>query len=609
MKKLIVCGLFYLLILPFAFSQQPDTSDSWEVLRARPYPAWFTDAKLGIMIHWGVYSVPSYGGAESYAEWFLRGMMAGSPQRLEFVKRVYGENFSYRDFAPLWKAELWNPDEWAEIFRKSGARYVVLVSKHHDGFCLWPSKYAVGWNSMEVGPHRDIVGELDQAVRKKGLRYGLYYSLPEWGNPLHRWYDDPPETIGTYVEKHMIPQFRELISTYKPDLLFTDGEWFNTAEQWHARELISWYYRLVGPDAIVNDRWGHGAEIGFRTPEYSSAGLFTDRPWTEVRGMGRSFGLNRNEKLSAYISGRDLIHLFARTVAYGGGLMLNVGPAADGKIPLIQQERLEQLGNWLAINGEAIYGSRPWIKAGEEKDVELRRTDSLIHFDWVRNSPGYPVIEDHFTAEWNGYLVPPVTGKYVFSAQCDDGMRLWIDGKLILDKWDMSAQGSESEAMRDASQGKHLAELFLEKGKPYPLKVEYHEEVQNASLSLAWLRPDSINEVIPASAFRTRTDAGSPRGLEAVYRSKRQYIAYTTNHGNLYAICFEWPEKQLILPLSSGVNLPIEKPSIDTKISLLGRPGYLPWKWDKGNLIIDIKGVKYQEMPGHDAWTFKIEGY
>lgn len=122
---------------------------------------------------------------------------------------------------------------------------------------------------------------------------GLYFSLAEWTNPLHRWYTDPPESIGPYVEQHMIPQFEELISACRPEVLFTDGEWLNTAEQWHARELIGWYFDTVGPDAVVNDRWGAGSDIGFLTPEYSSGIEETERPWTEVRGLGRSFGLNR----------------------------------------------------------------------------------------------------------------------------------------------------------------------------------------------------------------------------------------------------------------------------------------------------------------------------
>ncbi len=113
-----------------------------------------------------------------------------------------------------------------------------MVTKHHDGYALWPSKYSRNWNSVDTGPKRDIVGELTNAVRKTNLKMGLYYSLPEWNHPLHRWYKDPHDSIGQYVEKYMIPQFKELVSTYKPSLIFKDGEWYNTAKQWHSAELI-----------------------------------------------------------------------------------------------------------------------------------------------------------------------------------------------------------------------------------------------------------------------------------------------------------------------------------------------------------------------------------
>ena len=288
---------------------------TWEELRARPYPQWFVDAKLGVFIHWGVYSVPAYSGKEQYGEWFLRGLQVGDTLRTRFLREQYGEDFTYRDFAPLFRAELFEPESWVELFRQAGARYVVLVSKHHDGYALWPSSYAPGWNSMDVGPRRDLVGDLTDAVREAGLRLGLYYSLPEWNNPLHRWDNDPHEEIGRYIDDHMIPQFQELISAYRPAVLFTDGEWFHTAEQWHARELIDWYYDTVGPDAIVNDRWGSGSDIGFLTPEYSAGIDATDRPWAEVRGLGRSFALNRNEDLDAYMTAAELIHRFARAVA------------------------------------------------------------------------------------------------------------------------------------------------------------------------------------------------------------------------------------------------------------------------------------------------------
>lgn len=598
MKKNFFTFTCLFLLSAFALqAQTPQVEPTWESIKERGYPEWFNDAKLGIFIHWGLYSVPSWTKKEGYSEWSYKGWRDGGSTAVDFAKKVYGQDFKYEDFRGLFKAELFNPQEWADLFKDAGAKYVVLVSKHHDGYAMWPSKYAPNWNSVETGPKRDIVGELTEAVEKDGLKMGLYYSLPEWSNPLHYWEIDPNDSIAKYVDTHMIPQFKELVTAYRPSLIFTDGEWWNSAEQWHARELISWYYNLVGPEAIVNDRWGGGADYGFKTPEYSAGITMTDRPWAEVRGIGRSFGLNRNEPLENYLTEDDLIHHFATLVANGGGLTLNVGPAGDGQIPLLQQERLLQLGQWLKINGEAIYGTRAYKKHIEEKQIYITRIDSTIDFNWVRNSPDPRIRVDHFTGEWTGYISPDYTEEYTFTAKADDGVRVWIDGKLIIDQWVKQEQTQDGFVQGAQTSTTHKSTIKLKKGQRYPIKVEYFEDVQNASIQVKWASKSQAEEVIPYEALYT-DNTGNQHGLNATFGSMKTYIAYTQKGNNIYAILLEWQDDQCVLN--------IDKPADNAIITLLGREGNLPWKYENGQLIIDMTPIKFTEIPGRSAWTLKI---
>ena len=569
--------LYLIAALLFSNLLSAQVQPTWESINERGYPQWFSDAKLGIFIHWGVYSVPAYASLEGYAEWYYRGLMTND-DRKAFQERIYGKDFQYEDFAPMWKAELWNPDEWAELFQKSGAKYVLLVSKHHDGFCLWPSQYAPNWNSVEVGPKRDICGELTEAVRKKGLKMGFYYSLPEWKSDIHRWYVDPDENIGTYVDTHMIPQFKELITHYKPTVLFTDGEWRNSAEQWHATELISWYYNTIGSEAIVNDRWGDGQQHGFRTPEYSAGITLTDRPWAECRGLGRSFGLNRNEPLENYLTSDELIRHFCVLVAAGGGMTLNVGPAADGKIPLLQQERLLDLGKWLEINGEAIYGTRPYKKFYEMKPVSIWRMDEEINFDWKRNSPDPTISCDHFQAHWQGSFFAE-KDTYTFEIQTDDKAKLVIDGQTVI------------EDTRTSNTGK----MKLESG-PHNIEVFYEEDDKEATISLYWSSKKMEKQVMQGFKMGAMLPT---QGLKATYTCEQPNICYTQGKDALYAIALDYPEDQLVLN--------IDQPSDKMKVQLLGCPKYLPWKYENGQLIIDTSGLKYSDLKSTAAWVFKMK--
>ena len=572
MKRIVL-----LLALAFvAINLSAQVQPTWESINQRGYPQWFSDAKLGIFIHWGVYSVPAYASKEGYAEWYYRGLMTND-DRKAFQERVYGKDFQYENFVPMWKAELWNPDEWAELFKKSGAKYVLLVSKHHDGYCLWPSQYAPGWNSMETGPHRDICGELTEAVRRQGLKMGSYYSLPEWKSDIHRWYVDPDDSIGTYVDTHMIPQLKELITAYKPTVLFTDGEWRNSAEQWHATELISWYYNTVGDEAIVNDRWGEGQQHGFRTPEYSAGIKLTDRPWAECRGLGRSFGLNRNESLENYMTSDELIRHFCVLVAAGGGMTLNVGPAADGKIPLLQQERLLDLGKWLKINGEAIYGTRPYKKFYEKKLVTVDRNDDKIDFDWKRNSPDPAISCDHFQAHWQGVFFCP-EDNYTFEIETDFQARLLIDDQEVI--WDARKQPWGSIHL---SAGQHKIGVF------------YVEDELEASIHLYWSSEKMPKQIMEGFQMGPMVPT---MGLKASYICEQPRVCYTQKNGTLYAIALDYPENELVLNL--------EQPAETMKVTLLGSGKILPWHYEEGRLVIETGSLRYGDLQSNSAWVFKL---
>lgn len=587
--------LLFVLVLMANSSLLAQVQPRWESINQRGYPQWFSDAKLGIFIHWGVYSVPAFASNEGYAEWYYRGLQTDDGERKAFQERVYGDGFQYEDFAPLFKAELWNPDEWAELFEKSGAKYVLLVSKHHDGYCLWPSQYAPNWNTMDVGPHRDICGELAEAVRSHGLKMGFYYSLPEWTSTLHRWYESPDDSITKYVDTHMIPQFKELVNRYKPSILFTDGEWRNSAEQWHARELISWYYNTVGDEAIVNDRWGDGCEHGFRTPEYSAGITLTDRPWAECRGLGRSFGLNRNEPLSNYLSSDELIRHFATLVAAGGGMTLNVGPTADGKIPLLQQERLIDLGQWLEVNGEAIYGTRPYKKFYEMKTVMVNRVDPKIDFDWTRNSPDPSISCDHFQAHWQGVFYVKEKGKYTFEAEVDDNIRLVIDGQTVMDYNPSKASEQQSDAQEAKNFLSTTATMKLNAGQ-HEIEVFYEERDVNALVKLYWSSNKMSKRIV--DGFATG-DFACCEGLNATYTCEQPCICYTQSNKALYAIALEFPENQLVLN--------IDKPAKTMQVTLLGCEKVLPWEYKDGQLIINTSSLSYSDLKSTAAWVFKMK--
>jgi alpha-L-fucosidase len=376
-------GSFLLLLISLQVSGQQHYDTTWQSIDSRPIPAWFTDAKFGIFIHWGVYSVPAWGpvGNEypvysKYAEWYWYRLTKDSSKTGDafrnFHVKTYGPNFRYQDFVNSFRAELFNPAQWADLFAASGAKYVVLTSKHHEGFTLWPSKESWNWNAVDVGPHRDLAGDLIKAVKAKGLKMGFYYSMYEWFNPLYH------TDVNKYVDQHMMPQLKDLVLRYQPDIVWPDGEWEHPSTTWKSTQFLSWLYNEspVKKNVVVNDRWGsetRGKHGGYYTTEYDLVGdqdvkgKKISHPWEECRGIGFSFGYNRNESLEDYQSSESLVHTLIEKVSKGGNLLLDIGPASDGTIPVIMQQRLVDIGQWLQVNGEAIYGTREWENAPAAK--------------------------------------------------------------------------------------------------------------------------------------------------------------------------------------------------------------------------------------------------
>lgn len=375
----------------------------FEGLRSREVPEWYLDARFGIFIHWGPFTIPAWApvGADPftlaaehgwdhamvhtpYAEWYWNSIsIDGSPAAVHHAE-TYGD-LEYGAFVEEFRgtSKAVELGDWAGLFAEAGARYVVLTTKHHDGYLLWPSAtpnpHRDGWAS-EV----DHVGQLTDEVRRRGMRMGLYYSggldwtfgglpMPDFGAMLQAIPRTPE--YAAYIDAH----WHELIDRYEPAVLWNDIH--HPPGGGDAHRLFADYYARV-PDGVVNDRFDVlGVRAGtthadFTTPEFSTLDHIAAQPWETCRGIGSGFGYNRNEPDDQLMSIADIVHLLVDIVSKNGNLLLNVGPMADGTIPDAQAERLRGVGAWLRVNGEAIYGSRPWhTHAGVTTDgAEVRFT-------------------------------------------------------------------------------------------------------------------------------------------------------------------------------------------------------------------------------------------
>ncbi len=385
----------------------------WESLDKRPTPSWWTEAKFGIFIHWGPYAVPAYapvlpGGRfswDGYAEWYQGKMLTGKKAFSDHHKKFYG-NAPYANFAAEFKARFYDPAKWADIFKRAGAKYVVLTSKHHDGYALWPSAQSPYYNSVAVGSGRDLAGEFCKAMRDAGLKRGFYYSMLEYANPLYPGGRDSKKSpdalsIADWNKVVNFPQMKDLVERYEADIIWPDGEWDYTGSQHGSEGFLAWLFNesKMKDSVVINDRWGRdcrGRHGGHYTTEYGHAegaakSEEIQHPWEECRGIGGSFGYNQFETTEHYMTREKCVETLVGVCARGGNLLLNVGPDADGRIPAIMEDRLLAMGRWLDVNGEAIYATvRAKIKPPAKRVYLTAKGDRLFVIDFRRD--GSPIV-------------------------------------------------------------------------------------------------------------------------------------------------------------------------------------------------------------------------
>lgn len=360
---------------------------SWESLSRYEVPRWFQDAKLGIFIHWGPYSVPAFGN-----EWYPRSMYVKGRTEFEHHVRTYGpqKDFGYKDFIPLFTAEKWDPKDWARLFKKAGAKYVVLTAEHHDGFSLWESALT-RWSATKMGPKRDIVGELAEAVREEGLLFGISYHRAE-----HWWFFDEgrefdsdvcdPEYEDLYgpaqpreaAERGERPPDEgflsdwlrracELVDKYQPQVFWFDWWIEQPSFEPYLRLFSSYYYNRAS-------QWGAEVVINYKLRAFPEGTAILDvergklsdirpLPWqTDTSVCLKSWSYIKDHE---YKSPDAIVDEFVDIVSKNGNLLLNIGPKPDGTIPEEQKQILLEIGHWLSVNGEAIYETRPWRVYGE----------------------------------------------------------------------------------------------------------------------------------------------------------------------------------------------------------------------------------------------------
>lgn len=351
----------------------------WDHLDTRRAPVWFDQAKVGVLLYWGVFSVPSFGSEWLWYHWKGRQNSLFS----DFMRQHYRPNVTYQEFAAHFTCEFYSPERWVELLVRSGVRYAVFTAKHFEGYTLWPSKRSWNWNSVDIGPKRDLLGEFAQALKATNIRLGVYYSLYEWFNPL--FLDDREMNFKTndFVTFKIIPELYDLVRKYEPDLIWADGDWEAPDSYWQSTQFLAWLYSnsSVAETVVANDRWGKGLWCkhgDFRNcKDGHNPKVLQKHKFENVMTLDKpSWGYRRNAQLKDFVTDHELVVALVETISCGGNLLITLGPTHDGRIPMAFEERLTTLGRWLAMHGEAVYASKPWAAQNDSVSSDVWYTTS-----------------------------------------------------------------------------------------------------------------------------------------------------------------------------------------------------------------------------------------
>ncbi|WOH39540.1 alpha-L-fucosidase [Thalassotalea fonticola] len=406
-------------------SEKPDNSketngdtsaSSWQRIEANyRLPTWYEDAKFGIFIHWGPYSVPGWAPGKAYSEWYPHNIYRANSKRSskwrQYHQQTYGSDFGYKDFIPQFKAEHWDPQDWAKLFKQAGARYVIPVGEHHDGFAMWDSALT-RWDAKDMGPKRDIIGELAKAVRSSGMKYAVSYHrerhfsyFNQDDERLKRELAANPDAAELYgpfeLSKEFIRDYQarwqEICDKYQPDFMWLDDipAFYQqpdhpniVAYQQTLLEMVSDYLKQSQhwqKSVYFNNKGKHrnfDTDAGVLSKDNMTIDGIGPK-WENPATFGHSFAYNYIEDDNgSYKDSDELVDLLIDVVSKNGNLLLNIGPKADGTITAPQRVGLLAVGRWLQINGEGIYGSRPWQAYGEDNIRYTRKgNNTLFAFD------------------------------------------------------------------------------------------------------------------------------------------------------------------------------------------------------------------------------------